>query len=84
MFFCYPAALLRGSSLKKMFFDLVFDDNIFITNKIYSGNIKLSETPVTDIIYEWLEDDLRGVCQVKCVNFLIFLSVVTKTTDFHI
>lgn len=37
------------------------DDNIFITNKIYSGNITLSETPVTDIIYEWLEDDLKEI-----------------------
>ena len=37
------------------------DDNIFITNKIHSSNIKLSKTPVTDIIYEWLEDDLKEI-----------------------
>lgn len=35
------------------------DDRIFITNHIHSGAINLSETPVTDIIYEWLEDDLK-------------------------
>ncbi len=37
------------------------DDDIFITNKIHNGNIKLSETPVTDIIYEWLKDDLQEI-----------------------
>jgi len=36
-------------------------DNTFITNHIHMGNIKLSETPVTDIIYEWLEDDLKEI-----------------------
>ncbi len=25
-----------------------------------------------------------GVCQVKCVNFFVFLSVAVKTTDFYI
>lgn len=37
------------------------NDNIFINNKMYNGNIELSETPVTDIIYEWLEDDLKEI-----------------------
>lgn len=40
---------------------LRIDDNIFIINKIFSGHIHLSETPVTDIIYEWLEDDLKEI-----------------------
>ncbi len=37
------------------------DDNIFIKNKLHNGDIMLSETPVTDIIYEWLEDDLKEI-----------------------
>ena len=36
-------------------------DIIFITNNIHSGDINLSETPVTDIIYEWLEDDFKEI-----------------------
>jgi len=37
------------------------DDNIFINNKIHNSDVKLSDTPVTDIIYEWLEDDLKEI-----------------------
>ena len=37
------------------------DDNTFIINNIYSGHIELSETPVTDIIYQWLEEDLKKI-----------------------
>lgn len=37
------------------------DDNIYITNNIHSSSINLSETPVTDIIYEWLENDLKEI-----------------------
>lgn len=37
------------------------DDTIFITNHIHSGNINLSETSVTNIIYEWLENDLKEI-----------------------
>lgn len=37
------------------------DDNVYFTNNIHSANINLSETPVTDIIYKWLEDDLKEI-----------------------
>ncbi len=37
------------------------DGNIFINNKIHNSDVKLSETPVTDIIYEWLENDLEEI-----------------------
>lgn len=37
------------------------DGNIFINNKIHNSDVKLSDTPVTDIIYEWLEDDLKAI-----------------------
>ena len=37
------------------------DSNIFINNKIHICDVKLSDTPVTDIIYEWLEDDLKEI-----------------------
>ena len=37
------------------------DGNIFINNKIHNSDVKLSETPVTNIIYEWLENDLEEI-----------------------
>ena len=50
----YDDLIMAQKTLRK-------DDNIFITNNIHSGHINLSETPVTNIIYEWLEDDLKEI-----------------------
>ena len=50
----YDDLIMAQKTLRK-------DDNIFINNNIHSGHINLSETPVTNIIYEWLEDDLKEI-----------------------